>query len=184
MFKISERQRPVFSLTQITELSIVVKKVFNSSLLKYEALEKIDLASSARINEINSQIFLVKEKNWQFFFENYKTYINSSNLVENTLNAISDLYETDTRLIKPGDKDAEKKINSSPRHLLYDFREDSKCNKLVPSGEYLCIFDYDKPPSDAVCYTGFNTNIWIEFALNRYEIKQTDLNFAIGIVKI
>ena len=72
----------------------------------------------------------------------------------------------------------------SPNYInLYDLRGINKIIEL-PMGDSLYISESDKPPVDFSAYTAFNSNVLIEYNLNKFKIKKTNVNFVIGIVKI
>ena len=62
MFEIRGRQKPVFSLSDVRKLCKIVESVFSfENILQTDVLD-FDLATSARINEMNMKLFVAKAK--------------------------------------------------------------------------------------------------------------------------
>ena len=132
---------------------------------------------------MNSQILLATGRNWKLNVNDYIKYNQSFNLLENTLEAISKVYKTQSKLIKPSNKTNQLNLKSPNYINLYDLRGINKIIEL-PMGDSLYISESDKPPVDFSAYTAFNSNVLIEYNLNKFKIKKTNVNFVIGIVKI
>jgi hypothetical protein len=183
MFNVNNRHVPLFSISELNNFLKVVEIVFNYELLKYKNLLKIDLSLSININKVNSQILLATDKNWKLNANDYIKYNRSSKLLDNTTEAISKVFKTKSKPIKPSSKSNQLNLKSSNCKYLYDLRGINKIVEL-PLGNSLYICDAEKPPVDFSSYTAVNSDILIEYNLNKFKHKKTNVNFAIGIVKI
>jgi len=175
MFNVNNRHVPLFSISELNNFLKVVEIVFNYELLKYKNLLKIDLSLSININKVNSQILLATDKNWKLNANDYIKYNRSSKLLDNTTEAISKVFKTKSKPIKPSSKSNQLNLKSSNCKYLYDLRGINKIVEL-PLGNSLYV--------DFSSYTAVNSDILIEYNLNKFKHKKTNVNFAIGIVKI
>ena len=109
MFHIKDRTRPVFSLSDIKLLADISKNVLCIEKIIYKNLKAFDLQSSARINEFNSQIFLVENSNFKININDYKDYIVNLNWLEKTKEVMTSLFDLPVRV-----------FNSSNLHLAVE----------------------------------------------------------------
>jgi hypothetical protein len=184
MFYIKNRQRPVFSLLDIETISKICSKVFCKEIIEYKNLKAFELQYSARINEINQQIFLVESGKWEINIEKYRDSIVALDLLVETKKAIESIFGTTVSTLKVTNIDAASERLFGMNEVLYDLRGLSEVKDKLPPGDHFCIVEKANIPLDLLCFAGFNSDILVEYELNKFHFYETGVSEAIAIVKI
>jgi len=184
MFVIKERHKPVFNLSDIKNLCQIVEIVFSFEKIDLKNLEDFNLATSARINEINGKIFVAKDKDYKLDLSNYEDYLTKMNFMDKFVEASSKITNSHLKVYKASD------LNNSLDHeidassVIIDFDDHHADTSHIKSGDYLCTFKKSSLPKNQFCCVGFSADISIETELNRFDKINIDFERAIGLVKI
>ena len=184
MFHIKDRTRPVFSLSDIKLLADISKNVLCIEKIIYKNLKAFDLQSSARINEFNSQIFLVENSNFKININDYKDYIVNLNWLEKTKEVMTSLFDLPVRVFNSSNLHLAVEQSYLMNEVLYDLRGLSFVKNKLPVGDHFCIVDINNFPRDLTCFAGFKSDIAVEYELNRFYTYKTDVSFALALIKI
>ena len=184
MFHISGRQRPVFSLSDIKTISEVSSRVFQKERIAHKNLKAFELQYGAKVNEINQQIFLVESPNWEINIEKYVAHIHDLEWKCETQRAMRSIFGCPVSVVDLGYPEANKTRASEGNKILYDCQRVSRVRDKLPPGDHLCLLNTDHVPKDLICFAGFNSDILIEYELNRFQTHKTGVSTAIAIVKV
>lgn len=184
MFNIRGRQRPVFSLSDIKIISEVSLRVFRKERIAHKNLKTFELQYGARINEINQQIFLVESRDWEINIDKYVAHIRALKWKCETQRAMESIFGSPVSVIDPSSPNANRNRASEVSKFLYDCRGLSIVRDKLPPGDHLCLVNTDHVPKDLICFAGFNSDILIEYKLNKFQTYKTGVSTAIAIVKV
>ena len=151
--------------------------------IEHKFKKAFELKYGARINEFNQQIFLVESGDWEIKVDKYIENIRSLDWLRETQKAMEAIFDTTISVKALTPTASFEKLSSEMNNVIYDFRGLSEVRDKVSSGDHLCIIDTTNVPKDLICFAGFNSDILVEYELNKFKTYKTGVNTAIAIVK-
>lgn len=165
MFEITNRQTPMFRLTDIKELAEIAEFVFNFQSIVSQHLTPFNLDTTVRINQFNRKVFFAEDVHFSLEYEKY----------------VSRLELTD---FSKKAKDVLKQKNSKIFSSIPDFYSGEFSSIDLPAGDYLCILNKYKIPTNIKHFIAISADLAVQTGLLRFKNYDIDCDKAIGLAKI
>ena len=182
-FNITGRQVPLFSLTELADVSDAAENIFGFRDIEHQYLKAFDLQTSARAGEINSKIFFAESVDYSINFEKYAKKLCGGTFLDSVKNTLEVKFDQKVEVLSNRSAYVASEASNELATVLINFEHGSNLPSNLPPGGYYCVWSSQVKPSQFDCFVGFTADVSVQTSLNEFEQIKMGFSHYFGYLK-